>query len=183
MTKQLNIPFSIKSHQDDGFFCGYASVFGVTDHHQEIVARQAFQNSLSRWKGKGRLPKMLWQHDQRKPIGVWEEIYEDAHGLFVKGRLLLDIEGARDAYALMRAGVIDSLSIGFRPLKAIKDPKKNARVLEEIDLLEISLVTFAANPDAKITGVKEFAVDESIVRQIKELSQLLKSRKLTPERM
>ncbi len=182
MTKQLNIPFSIKSHQDDGFFCGYASVFDVTDHHQEIVAPQAFQQSLHKWRARGRLPKMLWQHDQRKPIGVWDEIYEDAHGLFVKGRLLLDLEAGREAYALMKAGVIDSLSIGFRSVRALKDPKKNARILEEVDLLEISLVTFAANPDAKITAVKEFAVSDDIVRQIKELSEMLKSRRLTQER-
>lgn len=182
MTNKLSIPFSIKSHQDDGFFCGYASVFDVADHHQEIVARQAFRQSLANWQSKGRLPKMLWQHDQRKPIGVWDEIYEDDHGLFVKGRLLLDLESGREAYALMKAGVIDSLSIGFRTLKALKDPSKGPRILQEVDLLEISLVTFAANPDAKITAVKEFVVDEEIVRQIKELSDMLKSRRLTQER-
>jgi phage head maturation protease len=94
MTQQLNIPFAIKSHQEDGFFCGYASVFNVTDHHQEKLRRHtAFSASLAKWKEKGRMPKMLWQHDQRKPIGVWEEIYEDEHGLYVKGRLLLDLTG------------------------------------------------------------------------------------------
>lgn len=175
MTNQLNIPLSIKSHREDGFFCGYASVFDVTDHHQEIVSRQAFRQSLQNWRGKGRLPKMLWQHDQRKPVGIWEDIYEDEHGLFVKGRILLDIEAGREAYALMKAGVIDSLSIGFRPVRALKDPEKNIRILKEVDLLEISLVTFAANPDAKITVVKEFAVDEDIVRQIGEISSLLRS--------
>ncbi|WP_010297165.1 HK97 family phage prohead protease [Candidatus Odyssella thessalonicensis] len=183
MIKQLGIPFSIKSHQEDGFFCGYASVFEVTDHHQEIVARRAFQQSLNKWRGKGRLPKMLWQHDQRRPIGVWDEIYEDEHGLFVKGRLLLDLAAGREAYSLLKAGVIDSLSIGFKPVRAIKDPKRNARVLEEVDLLEISLVTFAANPDAKITTVKEFVENDAIVRQIKELSRLLKAHNLNKGRM
>jgi uncharacterized protein len=176
MTQTLTIPFSMKSHQDDGFFCGYASVFDVTDHHQEIVARQAFVTSLQKWQAKGRLPKMLWQHDQRKPVGLWEEVYEDEHGLFVKGRLLLDIKAGREAYALLKAGVIDSLSIGFRLVRALKDPQKKVRVLEEVDLLEISLVTFAANPEAKITTVKEFVVQEDLVRQIKDLSQFLRSR-------
>ena len=182
MTQQMNIPFAIKSHQEDGFFCGYASVFNVTDHHQEEVARQAFSASLAKWKEKGRLPKMLWQHDQRKPIGVWEEIYEDEYGLYVKGRLLLDLQAGRDAYALMKAGVIDSMSSGFRPIKATRDAAKKARILTEVDLLEISLVTFAANPEAKVTAVKEFDVDEDIVRQINELSDMLKARRLTQER-
>ena len=182
MTEQLNIPFTLKSHQEDGFFCGYASVFNVTDHHQEIVASKAFSLSLNRWKEKGRLPKMLWQHDQRKPIGVWEEIYEDEHGLYVKGRLLLDLQAGRDAYALMKAGVIDSMSIGFRPIKAARDSGKKARILTEVDLLEISLVTFAANPEAKVTAVKEFDLDEDVIHQINELSDMLKARRLTQER-
>ncbi len=182
MTTQFNIPFSVKSHQEDGFFCGYASVFDVTDHHQEVVARQAFAASLARWREKGRMPKMLWQHDQRKPIGIWEEIYEDEHGLYVKGRLLLELQAGRDAYALMKAGVIDSMSIGFRPIKATRDGAKKARVLTEVDLLEISLVTFAANPDAKVTAVKEFDLDDEIIRQIKELGEMLKARRLTQER-
>lgn len=182
MNTQINIPFTVKSHQEDGFFCGYASVFDVTDHHQEVVARKAFQNSLTKWKEKGRMPKMLWQHDQRKPIGVWDEIYEDEHGLYVKGRLLLDLQSGRDAYALMKAGVIDSMSIGFRPIKASRDSVKKARIITEIDLLEISLVTFAANPDAKVTAVKEFDLDAEIIRQIRELGEMLRARRLTQER-
>lgn len=156
MTTTRHAPFCLKSHQEDGFFCGYASVFQVLDHHKEIMAPQAFKGSLERWHRKGKLPKMLWQHDQKRPIGFWHEITEDEHGLFVKGQLLLDLQGGREAYALLKAGIIDSMSIGFRPLKAKRHGKDAARVFEEVDLMEISLVTFAANTEAKITTVKGF---------------------------
>lgn len=156
MNTNRNAPFSLKSHQEDGFFCGYASVFQVLDHHHEIMAPQAFKASLDQWQRKGKLPKMLWQHDQKQPIGFWHEITEDEHGLFVKGQLLLDLQGGREAYALLKAGVIDSLSIGFRPIKAKRQGKGEPRLFEEVDLMEISLVTFAANAEAKITTVKEF---------------------------
>lgn len=168
MTHQRQSPFVLKSHQDDGFFCGYASVFQVLDHHQEMVAPQAFQHSLSKWQQKGNFPKMLWQHDQKCPIGYWTEITEDDHGLFVKGQLLLDLQSGREAYALLKAGIIDSLSIGFRPVKSKRYAKyqnhkqewhENVRVLEQIDLHEISLVTFAANQEAKITTIKRCTED------------------------
>lgn len=155
-TAHIHSAFTIKSHQPDGFFCGYASVFLILDHHQEVIAPRAFKASLQRWTSKGKLPKMLWQHDAKKPVGIWHEIYEDEHGLFVKGQLLLDLEAGREAYALLKAGVIDSLSIGFRPVKAKRDGKSQGRLLEEVDLMEISLVTFGANPEAKITAVKKF---------------------------
>jgi HK97 family phage major capsid protein/HK97 family phage prohead protease len=155
-TAHIQSAFTLKSHQPDGFFCGYASVFQVVDHHREIIAPQAFRSSLQKWHGKGKLPKMLWQHDSKKPVGVWHEIYEDEHGLFVKGQLLLDLEAGREAYSLVKAGIIDSLSIGFKAVKAKRAGKNQSRILEEVDLMEISLVTFGANPEARITAVKEF---------------------------
>ena len=164
-TAHIHSAFTIKSHQPDGFFCGYASVFQVLDHHQEVIVSKAFKGSLQRWRSKGKLPKMLWQHDAKKPVGVWHEIYEDDHGLFVKGQLLLDLAAGREAYALLKAGIIDSLSIGFRPIKAKRDGKSQVRLLEEVDLMEISLVTFGANPEAKITAVKRFdAADRPVDR-------------------
>ncbi|WP_052045826.1 HK97 family phage prohead protease [Candidatus Paracaedibacter symbiosus] len=156
MQQQYIANLTIKSHQTDGFFCGYASVFHLKDHHGEIITPHAFKKSLDQWKANGGMPKLLWQHDQTRPIGVWHEIYEDDHGLFVKGQLLLDLQQAREAYALLKAGIIDGMSIGFRPLKTRKYGKNQDRYIEEIDLQEISLVTFAANDQAKVTAVKTF---------------------------
>jgi HK97 family phage major capsid protein len=100
------------------------------------------------------MPKLLWQHDQTRPIGIWHDIYEDDYGLFVKGQLLLDLQQAKEAYALLKAGVIDGLSIGFRPVKTRKSAPNQDRYIDEVDLQEISLVTFAANKKAKVTAVK-----------------------------
>lgn len=164
----------IKSHQEDGLFSGYASVFNVQDHHEDIIAPNAFKKSLEQWQAKGTFPKLLWQHDQRQPIGVLHEIREDDYGLFVKGQLLLDLQQAREAYALLKAGVINEMSIGFKPIKTRRYGAKRIRHIEEIDLHEISLVTFAANENAKVMTVKEFERD-TLAGQIQQLNQLIQS--------
>ena len=147
--------FQMDSHLEGGFFCGYASVFDVVDHHREVIAPEAFTKSLKRWQQRRQWPKLLWQHDMTKPIGFWKCLRVDQTGLYVEGQLLLDIQQAREAYTLLKSGVLDGLSIGFRPIQSRRDARVNARVIEEVDLLEISLVTFAANPAAKVTAVKE----------------------------
>ena len=96
---------------------------------------------------------MLWQHDPTRPIGVWDEIREDDSGLWVKGRLLPEVAQAREAAALIQAGAIDGLSIGYRTIRAERD-QKGRRVLAEVELWEVSLVTFPMLPEAKV-GRKE----------------------------
>lgn len=154
MNQQYSAHLTIKSHQSDGFFCGYASVFQLKDFHGDIILPGAFKKSLEKWKAIGSMPKLLWQHDQTRPIGIWQEIYEDDYGLFVKGQLLLDLHQAKEAHALIKAGVIDGMSIGFRPVKTQRAKAGQEKYIEEIDLQEISLVTFAANQKAKVTAVK-----------------------------
>ncbi|CAO5677863.1 MAG: hypothetical protein HEEMFOPI_01188 [Holosporales bacterium] len=149
-TKTHKIQF--KKMSDEGYFEGYASVFNLVDHQGDLILPGAFQNALK--KQKNAPLKMLWQHDIKKPIGVWESIVEDGYGLFVKGRLLMDLKMAKEAYTLLKAGVVDGLSIGYTPVQSHFDASKNAKCLSEIDLFEISLVTFGANPKAKITDVK-----------------------------
>ena len=92
---------------------------------------------------------MLWQHDPTRPIGVWDEVREDGKGLWVKGRLLPDVAQAREAAALIQAGAIDGLSIGYRTLRAERD-KAGRRVLAEVELWEVSLVTFPMLAEAKV---------------------------------
>ena len=100
---------------------GYASLFGLTDQGGDAVAPGAFQASLARLAAKGDKVRMLWQHDPAKPIGVWDEIREDEKGLWVKGRLLPEVAQAREAAALIQAGAIDGLSIGYRTIRAERD--------------------------------------------------------------
>ena len=128
---------------------GYASRFGLPDQGGDIVAKGAFGASLARLAAKGDKVRMLWQHDPTKPIGVWDEIREDETGLWVKGRLLSEVALAREAATLIDAGAIDGLSIGYRTVRAEKD-QKGRRVLTEVELWEVSLVTFPMLPEAKL---------------------------------
>lgn len=129
-------------------FSGYGSVFGVLDSYGDIVAKGAFAASL-----KKRRPKMLWQHDPTMPIGVWEEVREDAIGLFMRGRLAETAEGDR-AYELLKMDALAGLSIGFRTIKSSFDEATGIRTLTEVELWEVSLVTFPANEVAVVSAVK-----------------------------
>ena len=128
---------------------GYASRFGLPDQGGDIVAKGAFGASLARLAAKGDKVRMLWQHDPTRPIGVWDEIREDDKGLWVKGRLLPDVAQAREAAALIAAGAIDGLSIGYRTISAERDGK-GRRLLSEVELWEVSLVTFPMLAEAKV---------------------------------
>lgn len=137
---------------EDGTFAGYASLFGRTDLGRDMVMRGAFAASL-RKRGPAGI-KMLYQHDALQPIGVWDEIREDDRGLFVKGRLTTGVARAREVLSLMRAGALDGLSIGYRTVRGRTDGKSGVRQLLEVDLWEISVVTFPMLPEARVEAVK-----------------------------
>lgn len=136
----------------DGTFDGYASLFGKLDLARDVVEPGAFTASLARRGAAG--VRMLYQHDPAVPIGTWTEIREDARGLFVRGRLALAAAKAREVRALMREGALDGLSIGFRAVRARTDAKTGIRRIMEVDLWEISVVTFPMLPEARIGAVK-----------------------------
>lgn len=140
---------------DGTMIAGYASLFGRRDKGGDTVQAGAYGASLSRLAESGIRVKMLWQHDPAQPIGVWDEVREDDTGLYVKGRLLPEVARAREACALVEAGAIDGLSIGYRTKRAEKDPS-GARMLHELELWEVSLVTFPMLPEARV-GAKEEA--------------------------
>ena len=135
---------------------GYASVFEEVDGGGDVVAPGAYAASLKRLAATGRRVKMLWQHDPAQPIGVWDEVSEDARGLKVSGRLLDAVEKGREAAALLAAGAIDGLSIGYRTVRAEKDGKGLRRLLE-VDLWEVSLVTFPMLGIARASAKSEGA--------------------------
>ncbi len=130
---------------------GYASLFGTVDQGGDVVEPGAYGVSLKAVASAGRSIKMLWQHDPALPIGVWDEVREDSKGLFVKGRILDSVEKGREAAALIAAGAIDGLSIGYRTVKATKNTK-GQRLLSELELWEVSLVTFPMLPSARVAG-------------------------------
>lgn len=137
---------------------GYASVFGAPDQSGDVVEKGAYAASLRRLVASGGRVKMLWQHDPTEPIGVWDEVREDATGLWVKGRILTEIEKGREAAALLAAGAIDGLSIGYRTVKAERDGK-GLRLLAELELWEVSLVTFPMLPEARVSAKADDAMD------------------------
>ena len=130
---------------------GYASVFNRRDQGGDVVLPGAYADSLKAMSKAGRRVKMLWQHDPTQPIGIWDVVREDKTGLYVKGRLLPEVEKGREAAALLEAGAIDGLSIGYRTVKAERDGKGH-RLLQELELWEVSLVTFPMLPEARVAG-------------------------------
>lgn len=156
LTKQrLDIPLTVKSVSDSGEFEGYGSVFGVKDSYSDIIVAGAFAKSLAAWQEKGRLPALLWQHNMSEPIGIYTEMREDETGLYLKGRLLIDDDPlAKRAHAHMKAGSLSGLSIGYVLNDYEYDKQKDAFILKDIDLWEVSLVTFPANDEARISNVK-----------------------------
>ncbi|ABG32544.1 HK97 family phage prohead protease [Roseobacter denitrificans] len=140
--------------QDGSVIAGYASLFGAVDQGNDVVEPGAYAASLAALGEKGARVKMLWQHDPTQPIGTWDEVREDGKGLWVKGRLLDSVAKGREAMALIEAGAIDGLSIGYRTRKATKN-SKGQRLLTELELWEVSLVTFPMLPSARITAKSE----------------------------
>jgi len=132
---------------DAGKIEGYAAIFGQPDRGGDIIAPGAFRSSLA---NRSASVKLLWQHDPAQPIGLWDEISEDARGLRVSGRLLTGIRRGAEAAELLAVGALDGLSIGYRAVKA--DRSGPHRHLTEIDLWEISLVTFPMNAGARVKG-------------------------------
>lgn len=168
----LDTAFEVKLLAETGVFEGYASVFGVTDTVNDRIASGAFRACLDACLVDGRLPPLLWQHDPKQPIGVWREMREDAHGLHVRGELFInDIPRAREAYKLLRENVVTGLSIGYRAKQSHHED--GCRVLTDIDLVEVSIVTFPANDCARVRRVKS-VLEQGGVPSQKEFEALLR---------
>jgi len=140
---------------EEGEFEGYASTFGNSDSWGDVIEKGAFKKTIR--ERRGRVP-ILWQHSPSEPIGRSMEMEEDDKGLRTRGKLTLAVQQAREALELLRDEALDALSIGFQVMKA--DPVKDdngrpvGRLLREIRLWEYSVVTFPANPLARVGVVK-----------------------------
>ena len=176
--EHLDVPFELKAVEtvtrDDGVevgvFEGLASTFGNRDMVGDLVEPGAFTGALARPNAI----KMLWQHDARAPIGVWERIRETAAGLEVKGRLVLEVQQARETLALLKAGAVDALSIGFSVRRdgAEYDRERSLRRIKAVDLWEISVVTFPANPKALVARIKAAGLGAALPTE-REFERLL----------
>jgi HK97 family phage prohead protease len=148
---------------EDGSFEGYASVFGNKDLGNDVIKQGAFAKSI--YEKKPRQIKLLYQHKTDEPIGVIDSLEEDKRGLKIKGRLAMGTQKGKEVYELMKMGALDSMSIGYRlsPDDYKYSDKLKKRTITNLDLMEISMVTFPMNPKAKITKVK---LAEMNVREI-----------------
>ncbi len=139
---------------DDGSFEGYGSVFNNKDLGNDVIKSGAFADSI-KYK-KPRQIKLLYQHKTDEPIGVIDSLVEDSKGLKIKGRLAMGTQKGKEVYELMKMGALDSMSIGYRlsPDDYKYSDKLKKRTITNLDLMEISMVTFPMNPKAKVTKVK-----------------------------
>lgn len=156
-TKRIERPFELKNIDDKGTFNGYGSVFGEVDSYRDIVLKGAFTKSIQNdFVAKGRKVPMLWQHASWQPIGVYTEVKEDDHGLYVEGQINMDVQQGREAHSLLKQGALSGLSIGYNAITEewVKDDR--VRKLHEVKLWEISPVTFPAGDSARVNSVKSF---------------------------
>tara|TARA_Y100001938_G_C8092794_1_gene436123 strand:- start:253 stop:918 length:666 start_codon:yes stop_codon:yes gene_type:complete len=140
--------------EEDGSFEGYASVFNNKDLGNDVIKQGAFTKSI--YDKKPRQIKLLYQHKTDEPIGVIDSLMEDKRGLKIKGRLAMATQKGREVYELMKMGALDSMSIGYKlsPDDYKYSEKQKKRTITNLDLMEVSMVTFPMNPRAKITKVK-----------------------------
>ena len=165
-TKDVNV---------SGEFEGYASTYDV-DQGGDQVLPGAFMDSLQRAKKERRSIPMLWQHDQREPIGIWKDFAEDTKGLYVKGQLLIEQDPlARRAHGLLKVKALGGMSIGYIvPTDASEyDAKRRVRKLKKIDLREVSLVTMPMNIEARVTSVKNL-IEAGKLPTIREFEDFLR---------
>jgi HK97 family phage prohead protease len=151
-----------------GEFAGYGAIFGNLDSYGDVIAKGAFKSTLREWEERGKLPPMLLQHggggfggsaDDMLPVGQWTQMEENSKGLKVAGKLFaLGTERGQYLYEGMKSGVLDGLSIGFRARKFTRGtkPTEPVRTLEDVDLMEVSIVTFPANGKARVSNVKSY---------------------------
>ena len=160
MKEYMDIPFELETKEDGtetGIVKGYGSMFnGPPDSYGDIIKPGAFRETIKNNGHRGLGVAMLWQHNIDEPIGAWLDLTENNKGLQVRGQLTRGVARAEEALLLMKAKVIKSLSIGYTiPKDGYEfDDNKKIRYIHQIDLWEISPVTFPANARAAITGVK-----------------------------
>lgn len=148
---------------ETGIFAGYASLFNKVDLGQDAVAPGAFRKTLLSRGISG--IRMLFQHDPSMVLGIWLDIFEDEIGLYVQGQLTSGVAKADEVRALVKSGALDGLSIGFKTIKSRKNATSGVRLITEVDLWEISVVTFPMLPEARL--------DASVMPEKADLKSLL----------
>ncbi|MGG5825936.1 HK97 family phage prohead protease [Aeromonas salmonicida] len=161
--KKLRLEFKLNNfaaEQEEGRFTAYGNVFDVIDSHRDVTLKGAFRKSIQMHKSAGTSPRMLWNHNPDEVIGKWGSFSEDERGLKMEGVFALATQRGRETYELIKMGAIDSLSIGYVVTKEKFDGIKKVNYLEEVDLYEVSIVTFPANKESVVTDIKSDQEEE-----------------------
>ncbi len=153
--ERLTIPAEIKALDgDEGMIAGLGSTFGNVDLHGDIIERGAFADSIAAYTRGERHIAMLDHHRMDAPIGRWTKVEETEAGLSMEGRLTMGVQRARELRDLARDKALGGLSIGFRTIEDEYDRDSKARRIKRVELMEVSLVSIPANPEARIQNVK-----------------------------
>lgn len=168
MNKRTAPVLEIKALKETGEFEGYGSTFGgEPDAYGDVIAPGAYTDSLAAHRAKGTMPKLFWQHNADEPIGKWVGAAEDGRGLLLQGKLNMDVQRGREAYALLKAGDIDGLSIGYRIKSYSVDTETGVWTLEKLDLVEVSIVSVGANENAVVQSVKAAKAAHDLTEKLK----------------
>ena len=151
MTTTLSFPLEIKELSERQFE-GYGAIFGNVDAGRDLVARGAFAVTLAQHRKDGTLPLMFWMHRPDQIAGAWLQMKEDKRGLFVKGELA-DTPLGNEIRTLLQMKAVRGLSIGYRTIDADYN-EDGIRILKEVQLMEVSIVSLAMNPIARVESVK-----------------------------
>lgn len=156
--KRTRVAFESKAVDvDAGTFEGHASIFGIADDGEppDIIQPGAFTKTLKEWgpQGANRIKVLALHRSDWLPIGRPLDLREDVRGLWIRGKLS-DTTLGKDVLTLLRDGVLTEMSIGFTTVKAEPDRARGVRLVREVRLYEISLVTWAMHPQAQVTDVK-----------------------------
>ncbi|MCU8498491.1 HK97 family phage prohead protease [Vibrio vulnificus] len=175
MNKKQFLDLQIKSldaNEEQGIFEAYANTKWVVDNARDCTVDNAYSRSILKAKETGKMPKMLYQHDHNKVIGVWLDMEEDEHGLRVKGQLALNTTLGKEVYELLKIGALDALSIGYIIKEERFDIEARVNYLIDLDIKEISVVTFPCNEESTVSSVKSEEVEPEELEETKESEEL-----------
>lgn len=150
----------VKSVSETGAIMGYGSTFGEMDRGYDVMEKGAFAKSLEQ-----RTPKMLWGHDFKEPpIGNWVDAKEDDHGLLLRGQINLDMQKGREVHSALKNKSVDGLSVGFIDIVS-EISEAGVRHIKEVELFEVSVVTFPMNESARVDAVKALVDSGQITKR------------------
>jgi HK97 family phage prohead protease len=160
----IQLEFKELTTNDNGYFEGYAAIFGNVDLKGDIIDSKAFDNTLEQFKAEGTLPHLFFQHNPNIVVGEYTDMKIDSKGLKVEGVLWVAnnklgrdaVESAGVARNILKSKARKGLSIGFitKDSEWTQKNGNDVRILKEIDLHEVSVVSGPANPQAKVINVK-----------------------------